>query len=265
MSEPRKHRVLLFDIETAPLLAFIWHPADDYVPHDRLRQESFMLSWSAKWYDEETVLSDYLSPREVKKQDDSRLVHNLALLIRKADVVVAHNGAGFDIPMLNNRLLLLGLEPLPPVRVIDTMLLARKAFRLPYNKLDFLADKLLGEKKIKTDFDLWKRIYLDPHGKSEYAEGLTPMQYMAKYNKRDVVLLEGVFRALLPYVHNLPRLVDPEYNGEAVCPYCGSASRTKRGFHHTNASRYQRYQCNDCRRYHRDAKALPGKLSTRPL
>jgi transposase-like protein len=46
---------------------------------------------------------------------------------------------------------------------------------------------------------------------------------------------------------------------------CGSENLQKRGFHRTNVSNFQRYQCQDCSRYSRSRKSESTKLSNTPL
>jgi len=250
------NRILFYDLETAPLLAHIWSPWDKFVTHDRLVHDSFIFTWAAKWAGEKDVYYDSLTAEEALNQNDSRIVESLAEMIREADVVVAHNGDRFDVPMLNNRLLSHGLEPIPPVRTIDTLQLAKKNFRLAYNKLDYLGEFLGVGKKIKTDWSLWERAY---HGDED---GIAEM---VEYNVQDVILLEKVFDRLVPYVRNLPRLVDPEYLGQEVCPICGGSNLMRRGYHRTNVSNFQRYQCQDCGRYSRSRKSDRIKFTVTPL
>lgn len=249
-------RVLFFDLETAPSLAYVWHPTDDYVPSDRLIHPNFLLTWAAKWAGDRKVSTGRLTPDEARAQDDSRIVESMAALIREADIVVAHNVAKFDLPTLNARLLLLGLEPLGPVRTIDTLTLARKSFRLPYSKLDYLGEVLGLGRKLKTDFDLWRNAY---HGDER------ALAKMLRYNRQDVVLLERVFDRLLPYVKNLPRLVEAAADGEMVCPTCASAQLQRRGTHKTNACTYQQYQCQECKRYCRARLSEKRRLGVHPL
>lgn len=244
---PRRLRVLLYDIETAPLLAYIWSPCDEYVQMDRLIHDSFLLSWSAKWLGEDAVEGDVVSSEEAVRQDDQRIVARLAELIRSADLVVAHNGDSFDLPKLNNRLLQLGIQPLGPVKTIDTLSLARKNFRLAYNKLDYLGEFLGLGRKIHTEFELWRSCYM--------GDGVA-LGKMLKYNKQDVVLLEKVFNALKPYVRSLPRLVDAGYDGQIACPFCGSEKLKESGLYRTNASTFQKYVCGDCGRHGRSKTAI---------
>lgn len=252
-----KQRVLLYDLETAPLLAYIWQPKVDYVPMDLLIHDSFLLTWSAKWYGEKQIRTGILTPGEAVDQDDKRIVTDLAEMIRQADIVIAHNGDRFDIPMFNNRLLQNKLEPLGPIRSIDTLTLARKNFRLAYNKLDYLGEYLGLGRKIKTDFDLWKKCY---HGDAR------ALAKMSKYNVQDVKLLEQVFDALKPYVKGLARLIDADFDMEMACPSCGSEDLMRRGLYRTNASTFPKYQCQDCGRYSKGRVAEKSlKLALTPL
>lgn len=253
---PVKLKILLYDLETAPLLAHIWHPTDDYVTHERLIHDSFLLTWSAKWHGDKTIISGTLTGDEAQAQDDSRIVAELAELIREADFLVAHNADRFDVPMFNNRLLVLGQEPMGPKRTIDTLKLAKKSLRLAYNKLDYLGEILGLGNKLKTDFELWKSCY---HGDEK------ALARMLKYNRQDVALLEAVFDKLLPYVKGLPRLVEASGIGQLACPSCGSDHLVRRGKCRTNVSTFQQYQCGDCGRYCRSRTADKARFQVAPL
>ncbi len=257
LPKPVAQRVLFYDIETGPLLAHIWHPKQGWVSHDQMIHDTFMLSWAAKWAGERTVHGAVLSSDEVIAQDDTRIVHELAELIREADVVVAHNGDRFDLKKANWRVMKAGLEPLGPVRTIDTLKLSKNAFGPAYHKLDYLAEELLGENKIKTDFKLWEKAY---HGDAR------ALRYMLKYNKKDVILLERVFDKMLPYVRTPIRLYDAGWSGQEACPTCGNLKLHKRGVRRTNAGAFQRWHCPKCGRYSRSRSAMEiPKLKTVPL
>lgn len=255
MPKTNELKTLFFDIETAPKLAHTWSAMADWIPHGQMVNDTFMLTWAAKWRYGKRILSSRISEPEVKAQDDERIVLLLADLMREADVVIAHNAVGFDIPIVNARLFLHGADPLGPTASIDTLKLSRQAFGkgLAYHKLDYLAEKLGLGNKIKTDFDLWLDAY---HGDN------TALELMLKYNKHDVVLLEQVFEAMVPYVPRLTRLWDIETFG---CQHCGSGDLQKRGFYRTQASTFQKYQCNFCKRYSRARKSEKPTPSVYPL
>ena len=236
-------RILFFDIESAPLLGYFWRPDQDYIAHDFMVADSYMLGYSARFRGERTIHSDILTSSEAKRQHDDRIVVGLGRLIRKADLIVAHNIRRFDLPVFNGRLLMRGLEPLGPVQTIDTFVLAKQNFGLPYYKLDYLAERLGLGKKIKTDFELWRRCYLGDEA---------ALAKMHRYNRRDVVLLEQVFEKMLPYVKSLPRLVVAGGPDDSSCPLCAyPGPLAKRGFHENRATRFQTYQCPRCTRYSR--------------
>lgn len=252
------HKVLYFDIETAPMLAYIWSAKTEYVGTQMIQHETFMLSWAAKWGDRKKVYGEVLTPDEAVAQDDARIVTALADMLREADIVCGHNLDRFDIPMLNNRLLLLGLEPLGPVRTLDTLKMARKSFRLASNKLDWLAEQLGLGNKIGTSFSLWDRCYRGDE---------KALKEMLRYNRKDVTLLQDVYERMEPYVRgSVPRLVDGATEDEVACPTCGSASVKPDGMHRTNASSYPRFVCEACGRHSRSRRADSSRrLKLSPL
>lgn len=249
-------RILFFDIETAPMLAYIWQARADWVGHNQITHETFLLSWAAKWADDDHIFGDVLTADEARAQEDIRIVQSLAEMIRQADIVVAHNGDRFDIPMLNNRLLLWGDIPLGSVKTIDTCTLARRSFRLSHNKLDHLAQELGFGTKISTDFSLWQGCY---HGDED------ALAQMYEYNRHDVVLLQQVYEAMAPYVKGLPRLVDGA-DGEDACPFCGHKDLVEDDVYRTNASTFPRFRCEGCNRHSRGRKAMKSrKVGVVPL
>lgn len=240
----KKLPTLVFDIETAPLNGDFWRADQNYIGHEALNEDSFVICWSAKWYGESKVYSDCVTPEQALARDDRSVVSSLAEMMREAELLIAHNGDKFDLPRINGRLMVLRQEPLTPVKMIDTLRLARKSFDLPYNKLDFLAELLLDDHKIRTDFDLWR---LAVRGDER------ALEKMVRYNRKDVTLLERVFNVMKPYVKGLPRMIQVDRDRDRLCPTCGSANLTKRGFHNTNVSRFQTWQCMEdgCGRYSR--------------
>ena len=232
------------------MLAFVWQQKVDWIPHGQLVTEKFMLSWSAKWSDEDKVRSGVVTSTEAKNQDDSRIVGSLARLLRKADYAIAHNGDRFDLPTVNGRLLLNDLPPLGSVQTIDTLKIARQSFNLTSNKLDYLAQRLGFEGKQSTTFDLWRRCF---YGETK------ALKEMQEYNKHDSILLEHVFHALKPYAKKIPRLVDATEWRQELCPYCGVRERKVDGYHRTNVNTYPKYRCRGCQRNYRGYQSIGSK------
>jgi len=232
-------KVLLFDIETAPNLGYVWAKYQQNVIE--YHQEWYILSVAWKWLGEKTThvkgLLDMGNNLYTKKGDDKALTELIANLFNEADVVVAHNGDGFDIKKVNAKILENGL-PIPSFyKSVDTLKVARKYFKFNSNKLDDLGNILkVGRKQEHQGFKLWLGC-LEGDEKS--------WKKMKAYNKQDVVLLEQVYLKLRPWIENHPNL-NLITGSMGACPKCTSTNVIKRGFGYTKVSMYQKYQCLDC-------------------
>ena len=121
-------KILIFDIETAPMKAYVWSRWKQNIYLDQTVSEWFMLTWSAKWLFGDKTMSMRLESKEAIAEDDSRIVKGLWELINEADIIIAHNGERFDTPKMNTRFLLNGLPPTSSYRQIDTKKVAAKSF-----------------------------------------------------------------------------------------------------------------------------------------
>lgn len=244
-------KILLVDIETAPKRAYVWGLWKQNIAPSQLISDWFMLTWSAKWYHDDTVYGERLSASEVMEEYDGRILQTLHTMMDEADVVIGHNGDKFDIPSINTRFVLNGYQPPSPYRTVDTLKVAKKHFNFSSNRLDYLGEMLGVGRKIDTGgFSLWERCL---KGEVEALED------MLTYNKQDVILLQDVYDKLLPYcsVHPSHGATQSHHS----CPKCGSESVQKRGYSYTNTSRYQRYQCTDCGSWSRGRANLRDKES----
>jgi DNA polymerase elongation subunit (family B) len=246
-------KVLLFDIETSPLEAYVFQKSiyRANITTDQVISEWFMLTWSAKWLYDDTIMSARLTGKEAVNEDDSRITRGLWKLLDEADIVIAHNGDGFDVPNMNTRFIVNGLNPPSPYQTIDTMLVARKQFGFTHNSLNALA-KIFGfDAKMDTDFDLWKR------AKSGDEKALA---YMQEYNMGDVTLLEKVYLKLRPWIRNHPNVGLYIDSDETVCPNCGNKDITwlTNKYHYTGASKFPLFVCK-CGAYGRGRKSVVSK------
>lgn len=237
----KKPRILLFDIETAPNLAYVW---TKYLEGSviEFKEEWHMLSFAWKWLGEQTThcltMHNHLT--------DKHLVKALHSLFCKADVLVGHNGDSFDIKKSHARFLHYGLPPPPPLPSVDTKKVAKRYFNFNSNSLNDLGMSLgLGTKVKHSGFDLWKGCM---------ANKASSFREMSRYNKQDVVLLEKLYNKMLPWMQNHPS-VSMFKDGADGCPTCGSKRVISNGFRVTNAKRYRRLQCQDCGNW-RKGKAI---------
>ena len=234
---PKQARILIFDLETSPLLAYVWRcwKQNIYPTNGQLMSEYIILCWSAKWLFSPEVMSNKLTKKEVLAGDDSRIVKNLWALLDEADAVIAHYGNGFDIPMTNARFLKYRLPNPSPYHSIDTKYHSAKRFKLPSNKLDYLAQFLGIECKMDTDFGLWARVM---RGEKE------AMDYMSTYCDKDITILEAVYLEMRSWIK--PHFNIGLYTGEKCCATCGSDSLKYAGEYRTSVNIYDSYRCNDC-------------------
>jgi len=240
-------KILILDIETAPIKAYVWGLFKQNVGLNMIDRDSYMLSWSAMWLGDKEVMSDSLPEHKsyvFSASNDRHIVESVWRLLDEADIVVAHNGKGFDIPKINARFLQHGIAPPSPYKIVDTLKTARSAFKLTSNKLDYLAQYLGVGKKMSTGgFELWEGcMNSDPKS----------WKKMVKYNKRDVLILEKVYKKLRPWIRPHPNLALYDDKIGRVCPTCGGHHIQKRGNYMTTTGRYQRYQCMNCMTWSRE-------------
>lgn len=201
-------RILVYDIETAPLLAYVWKCYDECISPAQVVQHGDILCWAGKWLGEDVVLSD---SREHDK-DDERICRSLHELFEKADVVIAHNGRAFDQLMLNTRWVNMGLPP-PMYKSIDTLAIAKSMFRFQINKLDYIARYLgIGKKVEHEGFDLWLKCM---------AGDADAWERMREYNVGDVFLLEEVYLKMRPWDKKHPNIGLMYQDGVRRCVACG--------------------------------------------
>jgi DNA polymerase III, epsilon subunit and related 3''-5'' exonucleases len=231
-------KIALLDIETAPNLGYTWGKWDQNVI--AFQREWYMLSFAYKWLDDTSVyargLSDY-PLYESEPTNDRELVKDLWSVYDAADIIVAHNGDAFDIKKSNAKFALHDLPPPATYKSVDTLKVARKHFKFESNKLDDLGATLgLGRKLEHSGIRLWFRCMEgDPKAWKELIE----------YNIQDVILLEGVYLKLRPWMANHPNL--NLYGGDKEsCPTCQSTNTEKRGFAHQKTRVYQRHHCKAC-------------------
>lgn len=249
-------KILLFDLETAPLLGNIWSLWEQNLGLEQIVKEWHLLSWSAKWLgssDDEVMYADQRNASNM--EDDKELVEALWNLLDKADITVGQNSVQFDHKKLNARAIIHGLKPHSPVKKIDTMLIAKRQFGFTSNKLQWLTDKLCTKYKKSSHqkysgFLLWKECL---------AGNIEAFNEMQEYNTLDVLSLEELYLKLRAWDNSHPNLSLWNESGEVVCSKCGSKHLHKRGFAYAAAGKFQVYRCNECGSQTRDRVNLLDK------
>jgi len=241
----KKIKVLIYDLETAPLLGYVWGKYEQDVIE--FQKSWYILCFSYKWLEKKTKVLALIDFPEYKKhpEDDSLLVKKLWELFNEADITIAHNNKDFDYKKSNTRFIQNGLTPPSPYKIIDTLLVARKHFKFPSNRLDDLGKELGVGRKVEATYSVWRGCLLgDPKA----------WKKMKRYNKNDVELLYRVYKKLRPWM--------TEYIMSLNCPKCGSYKLEKRGFRTSVGITYQRYVCLSCGGWSSERK---GEKIKKPL
>lgn len=236
VAEPR---VLLWDIESAPSLGYVWGKWEQNVLS--FEHDWYLLSVAWRWLGEKKThvrgLCDY-ERFETESENDYELTALAHKLFTEADIVVAHNGIAFDTKKAQARMIFHGFEPPAPFKEVDTLKIARKHFAFTSNKLGDLCDILGIGRKLETGgFETWLGCMRgDPKAWAK----------MKKYNRQDVVILEKLYLRLLPWTTTHPNMATIADSPDA-CPKCLTVgSMQLRGTMKTAVSIRQRYQCQSC-------------------
>jgi len=257
---PTAPKVLILDIETLPMEAYVWGLFDQNIGLEMIKTDWSILSFSAKWLGApENEVMYYDTRNEDNIRDDSKLLTVIHSLLDECDVTITQNGIRFDIPKLNARFIKHGMKPPSSFRNIDTLRIAKRHFNFTSNKLAYMTEQLCTKYK-KLDhsefsgFKLW----------NECMKG-NPKAFasMEEYNKYDVLSLEELYSILAPWDKTI-RFSAFNEDTEERCT-CGSTDIRLNGFIHTNTAMYERHTCKNCGKEYRGAKNVMTKANKQKL
>jgi uncharacterized protein YprB with RNaseH-like and TPR domain len=235
-------KILIFDIETAPVLAYVWGLKDQNVAVNQINRDWYVIAWAAKWFGQSEVI--YRDQRHAKNiEDDRKILRDLWKLLDEADIVITQNGKNFDTPKLNARFIEHGMKPPSPYKHLDTYQIARNAAKFTSNKLEYLTEKLCTKyKKLKHEkfpgFALW----------AECLKGnMAAWNEMRRYNKHDVLATEELYMKIRAWApQNAPRAFNIGHLTQQ-CPTCGVVGKLRpKGYNYTRVSRFRKYVCKGC-------------------
>lgn len=189
-------KVLVLDIETAPMVGYIWSLFDQNVPLNMLVRDWFILSWSAKWLGSDKVMyKDQRNKKGKALENDKALLVPLWKLMDEADIIIGQNSTAFDLKKLNAKFLENNMGVPSEYKKIDTFQLAKKLFNFTSNKLEYMSKKFNTKYKKQdheefSGFKLW----------DECLKGnLKAWKCMEKYNSFDILATEELFLKLAPF------------------------------------------------------------------
>jgi uncharacterized protein YprB with RNaseH-like and TPR domain len=143
-----------------------------------------------------TLRNDRVNSRDWnagRRGNDRELVKQTNALVRAHDIVVAHNGKGFDLPFLRTRAMKWHLEPLSEPKLVDPLKVAWNKLRLQRNRLGSISDILgLADKKTPLDMSVWMDAALNGTKAS--------MDLIVEHCEADVRVLSGVLEHVKPFI-----------------------------------------------------------------
>lgn len=243
----RQPKVLVFDIETSPMLAYVWDLHEQNVALGQLHKDRFVIAWSAKWLGDPADKIMYMDQRDtLNVEDDRKILKAIWKLLNEADIVITQNGKSFDSRRLNARFIQHGMKPPSPYKHIDTYLIIRNVADFTSKKLEYVADKLCKKyKKLKHEefpgLSLWIQCL---------AGNRKAWDAMKKYNIHDVLSTEELYEKIKAWApKHIPTAYIPD-DTKAQCESCGRLeSLQPRGKHYTKGGYHQRYKCKHCGRW----------------
>ena len=240
--------LVFFDLETSPMLAYVWSTGKQFVTHQQLETQTKIIS--AQWMfegDKEVSYEAWDS-----NQDDTRVVLAISEVLKYAKVAVSQNGRQFDHKILRWRANILGLPPIREVEIFDTLSLSRKAFRPASHKLDYRSAAYGLGGKIHMELKDWIDVLKKKPGS---------LEKMVKYGCKDILDLRRLFWKELPYYQTLPsslaKLVYPFLgNSREFCSKCASKKQRKFDIYPTKIDNKAMMKCEHCGYFWKETRVL---------
>lgn len=224
-------KILVYDIETAPLRAHVWSMWQQGVGLNQIEKDWFILSFAAKWLGDEEIFY-FDQSQAVDIEDDSIILESLWDLLNEADIIVGQNVRRFDTKKVNARFILNGFPKPSTYRQIDTMEIAKQQFGFTSNKLEYMTGKLCTQtKKSKHQkfpgHELWNECL---KGNPEAWEE------MREYNTDDILSTEELYNLLSSWDNKLPNF------DVFVDDILDMDEWEHDGYHYSNLGKYKRYR-----------------------
>jgi len=239
----RKPSVIFFDIETAPLLAYIWVLGEQVVRHHQLADSGnqtriICISYAFNdWKPAQTIDWGY------EAQDTGRVISAFDKIVKRADIAIGKNSDRFDVKHINAQRVIHDLPPLPEWTdyTDDLEKQLRRYFIFPSYSLDYISKTMGQGGKVKMEFQDWIDI-VEKRSKRSFAK-------MLKYNRKDVEDTRALWNKLQPHIK--PRLnMNTFINADdVVCIYCGSDNIEPTRERCKGTTRYMMYDCCDHKGY----------------
>ena len=234
--------VLVWDAEVTPNIGCFWTAGRKVtILPDAILHERQMCVIGYRWLGDKKARTLTWG----KDADEESMVRKAVELLDRARFSIAHNGDRFDVRWLRGRAMYYRIPMAPHYSTVDTLKIMQRLAYLNSHRLDYLGEYLGIGRKIKTAYDLWKRIAYENHQQS--------LREMARYCRQDVDLLTEFYLEFRPWFPAPPVSI-AKYVCD--CPGCGSSRTVARKEYRTKAGHDRvNFVCLDCRQPHTVAKS----------
>lgn len=227
-----EQKILCFDLENTPILSYHWGRWGQNISPIQTVEESRVLCFGAKW-----VGGDYVFKAEYEHGREEMLT-TINELLTEADAVVSWNGVRHDSKKIRTEFVLEGMTPPSPWKEIDLMRVAKNQFAFSSNSLNHVSKQLGVGQKVKHEgfFDIIPKVQAGDQG---------ARRAFARYQKQDVVLLEKLYKKLLPWI---PKTMHPNLSigsDRPSCPKCSSEKIHFKGYGYNGTGAYRKFQCQN--------------------
>ena len=236
-------KVLVLDIETKPLTAYVWETGEQVVNLVQIQEDWTVIAWSAKWLDAPDSSIIYYDLRKNPNGSDLSILKPLWKLLDEADVILTQNGKKFDSKKINARFMLNGMPPPKPYTHIDTYLIVKKVASFTSNSLAYLTNKFCKKHK-KTSHGKYS-------GWSLWIEclkgNLDAWNEMKKYNIEDVLSTEELYQKIKAWAPEAVPKVFPVTDTSTECGTCGYEGPMREGrVRRAKTYSYKQHSCVRC-------------------
>ncbi len=213
MSKVSKPKILVYDIETTPVLAWIWRCGEQFVGHHQLfdgLNATKIICITYRWLHEKKAKALVF---DLETLDDEAIIREFDTIIQEADVIIGKNNNKFDNKHINFRRLLHGLPAIPDwtKRSDDLESQMRRHFNMQSFSLDYFS-KLMGQGgKMKMELQDWIDIVQNRSKKK--------LKKMVDYGKKDADDTAELILKVWPYVS--PKFNHSVHQGKLCCITCG--------------------------------------------
>lgn len=250
--EPTDTRILIWDVETRPLLVYTWGMFQQNISPAQVKDWGGLMCFAAKWYGSDEMIFH----AEWDRGGKDRMVRAAHRLMDEADAVVGWNNRKFDQRKLNAEFQRAGLRRPTPYKIVDLMRDQKRDADFPSNKLE--SRRLIQGREGKVDtggFPLW----IGCMDGDRDAQDL-----MAQYNCADVLITEEEFDTMRlgGWVRNMPNL---SIRGGHVCPNCGSDRLQAHKPYEAATRLYALWVCDDCGTASKATKCEPGSAKLKAV